>query len=132
MNRKVKIAIAATVVAAAVISGYLYGRQAAAPPGVTKEQTQKNEYACPTHPFILKEQPGACPVCGMELVKKGVVTEITQKELLNVSHVALSPTQQILANLATVAAVVKPFSKEISCTGIVTYNQERQGKVAAW
>jgi Cu(I)/Ag(I) efflux system membrane fusion protein len=68
----------------------------------------------------------------MELVMKSAGTRITSKELRNVSHVALSPTQQVMANLATVAAVVKPFSREINCTGIVAYNQERQGKVAAW
>jgi membrane fusion protein, copper/silver efflux system len=132
MNRKVKFALAVVLVAAAVFSGYLYGRRAVTPTGMGKGQQQRSEYTCPMHPFILKEQPGSCPVCGMELVKKIAGGEITDKELKNVSHVALSPTQQIMANLATVAAVVKPFSKEISCTGIVAYNQERQGKIAAW
>jgi len=99
---------------------------------VMKGQQQESAYTCPMHPFILKEQPGSCPICGMELVKKIAGGGLTDQELKSVSHVALSPTQQLIANLATVAAVVKPFSKEISCTGIVAYNQERQEKVAAW
>jgi len=132
MNRKVNIAIAAAVVAAAVFSGFLYGRRAASPPGVAKGEVRKSEYTCPMHPFILKDQAGSCPVCGMELVKKLAGAEVGDKELQKVRHVALSPTQQVMANLATVAVAVKPFTKEIACTGIVTYNQERQGKVAAW
>ncbi len=132
MNRKIKIAIAAAIVAAAVFSGYQYGRRTVSPPGAAKGQVQKGEYSCPMHPFILKEQSGSCPVCGMELVKKLTGVETGSKELQNISHVALSPTQQVMANLATVAVALKPFTKEIACTGIVTYNQERQGKVAAW
>jgi Cu(I)/Ag(I) efflux system membrane fusion protein len=37
-----------------------------------------------------------------------------------------------MANLATKAAQVKTLSRTISCTGVVSYNQERQGKVSAW
>ena len=132
MNRKAIIVIAAAVVGAAVFSGYLYGRRAATPPGVGKLEEQKGEYTCSMHPFILKNQPGSCPVCGMELVKKisGAVTG--GKELRKVNHVALSPTQQVIANITTAPATVIPFSKEISASGVVAYNQERQGKVTAW
>ena len=27
-------------------------------------------YTCPMHPTILSDQPGSCPVCGMDLVRK--------------------------------------------------------------
>lgn len=27
-------------------------------------------YTCPMHPDIIKEEPGQCPVCAMDLVKK--------------------------------------------------------------
>ena len=30
----------------------------------------KVEYTCPMHPEIVRDQPGACPKCGMDLVKK--------------------------------------------------------------
>ena len=32
--------------------------------------TQTVQYICPMHPFIIKDKPGDCPVCGMALVKK--------------------------------------------------------------
>jgi RND family efflux transporter MFP subunit len=37
--------------------------------GGKKEATQeKKRYTCPMHPFIVTDQPGACPICGMALV----------------------------------------------------------------
>ncbi len=132
MNRTVRIISSVMLVVVAIAGGYIYGRRGSAPPAVTKGQAHVDGYTCPMHPFIIKERAGSCPVCAMELVKKTAGTGITDKELKNVSHVALSPTQQIMANLATVAVAVQPLSKDIACTGIVAYNQERQGKVAAW
>jgi len=28
------------------------------------------EYTCPMHPQIVRDQPGNCPICGMELVER--------------------------------------------------------------
>ena len=132
MNRTFRIISSLVLVVVAIAGGYIYGRQGGTPPAMTKAQAPAGEYSCPMHPFIVKDRAGSCPVCGMELVKKAVGAGFTDKELKNVSHVALSPAQQVMANLATVAAVVKPFTREINCTGIVAYNQERQGKISAW
>jgi Cu(I)/Ag(I) efflux system membrane fusion protein len=84
------------------------------------------------HPFIEKDHASTCAICNMELVKKGAGAVMSDKELQNVSHVALSPAQQVMANVATTAVSVKPISKEINCSGVVAYNQERLGKISAW
>jgi hypothetical protein len=34
------------------------------------EQQAKIEYTCTMHPEIIRDKPGKCPICGMELVKK--------------------------------------------------------------
>jgi Cu(I)/Ag(I) efflux system membrane fusion protein len=45
--------------------GWMHG----APEGGKKEASQeKKQYTCPMHPFIVTDQPGACPICGMALV----------------------------------------------------------------
>lgn len=116
----------------AVTIGYLYGRDGGRALVAPKSLTPDGDYTCSMHPFIVKNQPGNCPICAMELVKKGTWNGISDRELLNATHVALSPTQQVMANLATSVAEEQPFSREIGCTGIVSYNQERQGKVSAW
>ena len=33
-----------------------------------EHQQQKQQYTCPMHPEIIKDEPGDCPLCGMHLV----------------------------------------------------------------
>ncbi|MGA7104064.1 MAG: efflux RND transporter periplasmic adaptor subunit [Candidatus Deferrimicrobiaceae bacterium] len=41
-----------------------------APPGTAKTAPaeEKKQYTCSMHPFIVTDQPGSCPICGMTLV----------------------------------------------------------------
>lgn len=90
------------------------------------------QYTCPMHPFIIKDKPGSCPICGMTLVKKVEGAQATTKEMERLGHVSLSPTQMVMANVATVEARLIPLSREIKAVGVVAYDQARQGKVTAW
>jgi len=40
------------------------------PPGTSKAAPpeEKKQYTCSMHPFIVTDQPGSCPICGMTLV----------------------------------------------------------------
>ena len=93
-------------------------------------------YTCSMHPFIIKEKPGLCPICGMELIKKidaapkGVAGE--PKKADNNEQVSLSEKQRVMANVATAEAKNETLNKEINAVGIVQYNQSRQAKVTAW
>jgi len=91
------------------------------------------------YPFIIKDKPGVCPICGMELIKKieaapggGAQTAEQKSQAEMLGHVSLSPTQRIMANVATVAAKRSTLNKEINAVGIVQFDQSRQGKVTAW
>ncbi len=132
MNMNLKFVSILLWIAVAVTVGYFYGRRVSIPPMASKVQVSAGDYTCPMHPFIAKEQAGRCTICGMDLVKKAPGPELSEKDLMHVSHVALSPTQQVMANLATTVVTVQSLSREIACTGIVSYNQERQSKVTAW
>ncbi|MEI8185413.1 MAG: efflux RND transporter periplasmic adaptor subunit [Chlorobiaceae bacterium] len=99
----------------------------------------KQLYTCSMHPFIVKEKPGVCPICGMELIKKidsaakGVAQRADEEQLTGASkRVSLSQTQRVMANVTTVEAKEETLSKEINAGGIVQYNQSRQAKVTAW
>lgn len=65
------------VVMAAVAGGYLYGTHRHAGVERTPDQQmargqgeveQKQQYTCGMHPFIIRDEPGNCPICGMTLV----------------------------------------------------------------
>jgi len=92
------------------------------------------QYTCPMHPFIIKDKPGACPICGMSLVpvKKAEEGKPKQGELEMLEHVSLSPTQMVMSNVATIKVNRMPLAKEVGAVGIVQYDQARQAKVTAW
>ncbi|HEY5975267.1 MAG TPA: efflux RND transporter periplasmic adaptor subunit, partial [Geobacteraceae bacterium] len=127
-----KFSVMLLVVTLAIAGGYLAGRNVTSSRGGASPSGQRIEYVCAMHPFIVKGQEGKCPLCGMELIKKLRGTVLPGTPPIDPRQVALSPSQQVMANLATVTVAVKPFSRELSATGVVTYNQERQGKVSAW
>ena len=104
-----------------------------------QEATSKPLYTCSMHPFIIKDRPGTCPICGMELIKKiadaqsaNAQTAEQKQQSDMVGHVSLSPTQRVMANVATVAAKQATLNREINAVGIVQFDQSRQTKVTAW
>jgi len=135
LNKKVAITIAIVVVAAAAAGGGWYLWQAkhggAADQGKVSEG--KTLYTCAMHPFIIKDKPGTCPICGMALIKKvNAPAQQNAEQQAMLGHVSVSPTQQVMANVATVAVGERALSKEVNAVGIVQYDQSRQSKVTAW
>jgi Cu(I)/Ag(I) efflux system membrane fusion protein len=110
-----------------------YSRSAGHGAGDTHEHGPL-QYTCPMHPFIIKDKPGACPICGMSLVpvKKADSGQPGENKPEMKEHVSLSPSQMVMANVATVKVDRAPLAKEISAVGIVQYDQSRQAKVTAW
>lgn len=67
----IKALLLIIALAAALGGGYLLGsgrhsgEQAADP--VAKGAEEKVQYTCGMHPFIIQDEPGSCPICGMKL-----------------------------------------------------------------
>ena len=53
----------------------------------------KTTYTCPMHPQIVRDKPGTCPICGMDLV----VFDRTNKD----ESITLTESQIALANITT-------------------------------
>ncbi len=137
MKPSKKVIIPLVVILLAVVAGggwYLWHRNQAGKGAQEAKQGEQGKelYTCPMHPFIIKDKPGSCPICGMTLVKKIETPQAGGKEAEMAGHVALSPTQMVLANVATTEARTMSLNKEIAATGIVQYDQSRQAKVTAW
>lgn len=140
LNKKIAIPVIILILIALTGGGWYAWQHKGHDHALEGKATQgKQLYTCPMHPFIIKDKPGTCPICGMDLIKKldgnadGAAQSPEQKkeaELLG--QVSLSTTQRVMANVATVTAKRTVLNKEINAVGIVQYDQSRQAKVTAW
>jgi len=141
LNKKIAIPLVVLIILALAAGGgwFLWQKQYSVVVGGGKAAQGKTLYTCSMHPFIIKDKPGTCPICGMELIKKidgapgsGTQTAEQKQQADMLGHVSLSPTQRVMANVATVVAKQGTLNKEINAVGIVQYDQSRQAKVTAW
>jgi len=141
LNKKIAIPLVIILLASAAGGGwYAWQHKGHDPAAEGKAAQGKQLYTCSMHPFIIKDKPGTCPICGMELIKKidnapadGTAQTPAQKQQADMlGHVSLSPTQRVMANVATVEVKKESLDKEINAVGIVQYDQSRQAKAAAW
>ncbi len=66
------------------------------------ESRQNAKYICPMHPEIVKDEPGACPICGMRLV---LTTAASPALPQGAPDIAVSPT--VVNNLSVRTARVQ-------------------------
>ena len=135
LSKRVVIPLVVILLVAAGGGGYYLWRHKQSGKGeqqAKKGEEAKVQYTCAMHPFIIKDTPGSCPICGMTLIKKVAGAQASEQELAMLGHVSLSPTQTVMANVATTEAKVMPLNKEVNAVGIVQYDQARQAKVTAW
>lgn len=140
LNKKIALPLGILLVAVAAAGGWLYtnGWFKDDGGGHSKLEHKVQLWTCSMHPFIVKDKPGTCPICGMELIKKnegaagGEQTAEQKQQADMLGHVSLSPTQRVMANVATVAAKQSVMYKEINAVGLVQFDQSRQAKVTAW
>ncbi len=132
-NRKLAIFVALAFLAAAVVSGALLWSYRGAD---LHEHAAAGEviYYCPMHPTVTSDSPGNCPICGMSLIRR-VTVDPAAAQLADagaIAEVALSPSQQVLANVATVPATVRPWEGGLVATGVVTYDETRLAQVTSY
>jgi Cu(I)/Ag(I) efflux system membrane fusion protein len=90
---------------------------------------QKEVYTCPMHPEIIKDKPGSCPICGMNLVKK--VMESKALEDNSIENL-LKPTDNfIVGNYKTTTPKDTTLTTEINLPGIVAYDPNAAVNIAA-
>ena len=86
MKKKIVIPIVILAILGFTVGGYLAGRHshdlptAKATVGANEEAHQ---WTCSMHPFIIRDKPGLCPICGMELVpvKKDAAGGATERKI---------------------------------------------------
>ncbi|NDK55627.1 efflux RND transporter periplasmic adaptor subunit [Pontibacter fetidus] len=88
------------------------------------------EYTCPMHPQVVQNEPGTCPICGMDLVPKTVHGDGV--EITDDLAFLLKPTNTtVVANIATIKPEQKTAEATIKMDGIITYDPRRVYTVPA-
>jgi membrane fusion protein, copper/silver efflux system len=95
----------------------------------TGKVAQKETWTCSMHPEIVRDQPGSCPICGMDLVKKvenaAIDSEIRLEELLQ-------PADRFVVSSIPLAALTHmKVEPEIKALGTITYDTRLVNTISA-
>lgn len=93
--------------------------------------TAADVYTCPMHPSVVSDRPGACPVCGMALVKRSLQHEATEEQRHALRRVSLSPTQRVVSNITTARVERRTVTKAIELVGVVDVAEPLNATVSA-
>jgi Cu(I)/Ag(I) efflux system membrane fusion protein len=88
-------------------------------------------YTCPMHPSVRTDRPGACPICGMALVRQSRSADASAGEIAALRSVSLSPSQRVMTNISTIESRRQTIAHDISAVGVVAFAEPRQATVAA-
>jgi Cu(I)/Ag(I) efflux system membrane fusion protein len=86
-------------------------------------------YVCPMHPNIVQDEPGKCPICGMDLVQKQ--PEPPQVDAPVEAHPAVALTPAVIQTLGvrTAKAGRGTLWKRIETVGRIDYDETRLAHV---
>jgi multidrug efflux pump subunit AcrA (membrane-fusion protein) len=106
-------------------------RPPAAPDVLAAEKASDIEYYCVMHPNVVRSEPGACPICGMPLVKrrKGEAVKLPEDVL---ARVQLSPQRIALAGIQTTKVEPRYLVRQIHTLGVLDYNETKIARLSAW
>lgn len=90
-------------------------------------------YTCPMHPQIVRDAPGQCPICGMDLVPKanGSTAAAVDTAGADLDHLVSSPNGSVVSAIATVRPSTGATADTLSLPGVVDYDPRRSRAVAA-
>ena len=86
-----------------------------------EQKTIRQEYYCPMHPQVVRDKPGACDICGMTLVKRNKESAAIGTSPGGPGNVLISPSRQILAQVATILAKRMPLLMSVRAVGRIAY-----------
>lgn len=93
------------------------------------DHEQAKIYTCPMHPQIIRDKPGQCPICGMNLVEKKSEDKTNTDTALNY---LLKPTNEfVVSQVKTVLPAEMRFQTEVEAPGIIGYNTKEVNAVSA-
>lgn len=95
----------------------------------TGKVAQKETWTCSMHPEIVRDQPGSCPICGMDLVKKvenaAIDSAVRLEELLQPAD------RFVVSSIPLTAIVPMKVEPEIKALGTINYDTRLVNTISA-
>ena len=93
---------------------------------------EKEYWTCTMHPQVHKDGPGACPICGMDLIKKVVddTTDVSSKSDME-GMITLTTNKQILANVSTIKIKKENLKKELTAYSYLDFVEQNRKTISA-
>ncbi len=79
-------------------------------------------YTCPMHPQIVKDKPGACPICGMDLVLLHNNLHLKMEIDASLADLIEPVNESIISNIKTIKISSSSYTDTLHLNGLVTYN----------
>ena len=91
---------------------------------------QEFEYYCGMHPFVVRDRPGKCPICGMDLVqrKKGEPVTLPEGTL---ARVQVSPQRIMQGGIQVEPVLYRTLTHTIRSYGVAEPAEGRLAKIVA-
>ena len=78
-------------------------------------------WTCSMHPQIRQDEPGDCPICGMDLIPAESSTGNDHGPMVY----EMTPEAVAMANVHTSVVSLAPAEKEVRLTGKITFNEQK-------
>ena len=120
-DKKTKIALAATLLLGLLLGALLFGGSAKEEQKTSEETVTKDQiWTCSMHPQIRQNEPGACPICGMDLIP----LETSDNSDIDPDAISMSESAMIIAGVSTYKVGNSDGIKEITLNGKVEVNEK--------
>ncbi len=93
------------------------------------DSAKADVYTCSMHPQIIRDKPGKCPICGMELVKKS--TDNKKIEGIDLSTLIRPTNGYVISSIPVTTLESSTENIEVDALGTVAYDTRQVGTISA-
>ena len=136
-GRALRRVVPLVLIVALVVAGLALGVWRWRARGGEQRQASAGElWTCPMHPSVIREEPGDCPICGMDLVPLEQVEPAAESRVAGHGVVEISPEKQQLIGVAPTPVERRQLLADVRAVGSVIVSErllsDIHTKVEGW